>query len=671
MLIRRIVLYCLASFFVQANVHAANVELVCPCNIATMSQSALSIDVGIRSIATSGTSGDLTLRVAAYDAVTESSTYGLIARKDFSPLLANNEYGNTTHWLGLVTPPTGVYELALQLYEDDVLVDTVHMAAPVAIQQEAGGAGGINSQRMGSIFFPTDPTATRDGNTVFVNIPSISNISRLYPTGTLHAQVWATSGPSIIGSFYRMIDINLGATLSPGSTLNNQIVEEVFAFSPPAGYDYLHLVLTEYPNSNTALAWKTILVENGAVSTEHNFTLQGFDILTDTDLDGVSDQNEQRFGTDTNNASDFPADSVVRVLYLYSQGVAANYGGVPQGRIAHITNHANQMLQNSQANMSIEVAGMVEVSLNESTLNDSILAGMTDRSSPFTTLDDDRASAKADFVIFLDNHDAGDSCGVAWINGQRRHGYISRLTDKVAHAVGVVDIDCRDRTLVHEIGHLMGLGHSRRQGSSGTFNWSVGHGVDNQFVSTMAYWSAFPDSIEVDLFSNPNLNCRNAIACGISEASVTLGANASLSLDSVRFQVAAFIGEDPPVISLTGASSLMIAVGATYTDPGATATDDGDGDLTSAITTVGDVNTTLVGEYLIVYKVSDTDGNQSQVTRTVTVYLDTDGDGIFNADDPDDDNDGVLDIDDAYPLISLGGLADVDGDGRPDVCDAA
>lgn len=36
----------------------------------------------------------------------------------------------------------------------------------------------------------------------------------------------------------------------------------------------------------------------------------------------------------------------------------------------------------------------------------------------------------------------------------------------------------------------------------------------------------------------------------------------------------------------------------------------------------------------------------------------------------DDDNDGVLDTDDAFPLISLGGLTDTDGDGRPDECNA-
>ena len=51
--------------------------------------------------------------------------------------------------------------------------------------------------------------------------------------------------------------------------------------------------------------------------------------------------------------------------------------------------------------------------------------------------------------------------------------------------------------------------------------------------------------------------------------------------------------------------------------------------------------------------------------------IDLDGDGIANAEDPDDDGDGVVDAMDAYALISLGGLTDTDGDGRPDVCDTA
>jgi hypothetical protein len=37
----------------------------------------------------------------------------------------------------------------------------------------------------------------------------------------------------------------------------------------------------------------------------------------------------------------------------------------------------------------------------------------------------------------------------------------------------------------------------------------------------------------------------------------------------------------------------------------------------------------------------------------------------------DRDGDGVLDVNDGFPDIPLGGLTDTDGDGRPDVCDTA
>jgi Zn-dependent metalloprotease len=51
--------------------------------------------------------------------------------------------------------------------------------------------------------------------------------------------------------------------------------------------------------------------------------------------------------------------------------------------------------------------------------------------------------------------------------------------------------------------------------------------------------------------------------------------------------------------------------------------------------------------------------------------LDSDGDGIADVTDTDDDNDGVLDTADAYPLISIGELVDTDSDGAPDTCDTA
>ena len=60
-------------------------------------------------------------------------------------------------------------------------------------------------------------------------------------------------------------------------------------------------------------------------------------------------------------------------------------------------------------------------------------------------------------------------------------------------------------------------------------------------------------------------------------------------------------------------------MGDTFTDPGATATDDLDGDLTSSIITTGTVDTSTVGTYTLTYSVSDSASNIVSTTRTVIV----------------------------------------------------
>ena len=75
-----------------------------------------------------------------------------------------------------------------------------------------------------------------------------------------------------------------------------------------------------------------------------------------------------------------------------------------------------------------------------------------------------------------------------------------------------------------------------------------------------------------------------------------------------------------PVITLTGEATVTIEVGSTYTDAGATATDNYDGDITSSIVTVNPVDTDVVGVYTVTYNVTDTNGNAAvEVTRTVNV----------------------------------------------------
>jgi PKD repeat protein len=76
----------------------------------------------------------------------------------------------------------------------------------------------------------------------------------------------------------------------------------------------------------------------------------------------------------------------------------------------------------------------------------------------------------------------------------------------------------------------------------------------------------------------------------------------------------------PPVVTLRGAPAVDLKVDAPFQDPGATALDDVDGDLTANITVQPPVNTTLVGEQTITYVVADTSGNVAPpVTRAVRV----------------------------------------------------
>ncbi len=91
---------------------------------------------------------------------------------------------------------------------------------------------------------------------------------------------------------------------------------------------------------------------------------------------------------------------------------------------------------------------------------------------------------------------------------------------------------------------------------------------------------------------------------------------------SVEFTVTV-VDNVKPVISLVGQASMSLIAGESFTDPGATFTDNVDG--TGNATVSGSVNTAVVGTYTLTYSYTDAAGNAADpVTRTVTVIpLDT------------------------------------------------
>ena len=79
------------------------------------------------------------------------------------------------------------------------------------------------------------------------------------------------------------------------------------------------------------------------------------------------------------------------------------------------------------------------------------------------------------------------------------------------------------------------------------------------------------------------------------------------------------IDYDDPSISLNGDHGINIKLGEEFIDPGFTAFDEVDGDITSNVTVEGSVDTTVAGLYEITYSVRDAAGNRTKVTRNIYV----------------------------------------------------
>lgn len=75
----------------------------------------------------------------------------------------------------------------------------------------------------------------------------------------------------------------------------------------------------------------------------------------------------------------------------------------------------------------------------------------------------------------------------------------------------------------------------------------------------------------------------------------------------------------PPVITISGNNPASVILTHSYTDAGATANDDNDGNVTVSSSGTVDVNT--AGTYTITYTASDAAGNHATASRTVNVVI--------------------------------------------------
>jgi len=74
-----------------------------------------------------------------------------------------------------------------------------------------------------------------------------------------------------------------------------------------------------------------------------------------------------------------------------------------------------------------------------------------------------------------------------------------------------------------------------------------------------------------------------------------------------------------PVINLIGNTNVTLYLNDNYSEEGAAATDNYDGDITDKIVISGTVDNKKVGKYEITYTVKDTSGNETSIVRTINV----------------------------------------------------
>jgi len=144
------------------------------------------------------------------------------------------------------------------------------------------------------------------------------------------------------------------------------------------------------------------------------------------------------------------------------------------------------------------------------------------------------------------------------------------------------------------------------------------NGIEQE-VNTSTINSASPTTYIItykatDAAGNVATALRSVIV-GNPDGTVSVGE----ATDSTATTTPASLDTTAPVVTLVGAAALEVAQGDAFIDPGATALDDTDGDLTASIVVSGAVDTATAGSYSLTYTATDAAGNEGSVSRLVTV----------------------------------------------------
>jgi hypothetical protein len=525
-------LLLVSQITLAAGAAGPDVELLCPCTFESNSSTSITVTVGITNIS-SNPPGELLLRAYAHAESTYSESESPLSLADISISSSteeNTDTGIVSYTTGLRQPDAGSYYVTFLLLEDGFIIDEVRMSDPI----EFGRVAGISFA--GDLYFDRDPGIDISGATLTIDLPAIGNSG----SQSLDVTVVVAATESVdVGEFFTVAEYDFAAVIPVGGLSPADTPE--YTFNPLQGFDFYHLFVID--NNSGDLALVHTVEAPGVDFDDQVFSAAGQDFLIDADGDGVADENEKLMGTDPTDGTSAPGVSYIDLLAVYPPEVTDFYDGDISARLDHLLAVSNQALSDSNVKIILRLAAAEELDIDTSQGISAQFDAAINGTGVFQNLQQMRSDAGADLIVMFRLTSVSGVCGLGTLGGYARQGAVDRSSHISVNAIRFDE--CGDITMIHEIGHNMGLNHSFKQGDTGSFNWSRGHGANSRFATIMAYADEFNVFEEVPYFSNPNVSLCDDLPCGV-DTDQPEAAFAAKSLDAVRFQVANFTASVSP-----------------------------------------------------------------------------------------------------------------------------